>query len=154
MKMAISIILLLISFLIYIVCVFEIDITSFIKNKIRRKKVKREINQAIQELEEAQQAFNKFKERKYIMTKIEKKLIELGYEEYWIPTLYIKTVDDWEYIIDTKNFESSYVISKTETDIILKSQDDIDFFQKILNKLQQDLEVLRKYESREINISN
>jgi F0F1-type ATP synthase membrane subunit b/b' len=95
MKMAISIILLLISFLIYIVCVFEIYITSFIKNKIRRKKVKREINQAIQELEEAQQAFNKFKERKYIMTKIEKKLIELGYEEYWIPTLYIKTVDDW-----------------------------------------------------------
>lgn len=78
------------------------------------------------------------------MNKIEQKLLDLGYEEYWIPTLYIKTVDDWEYIIDTKNFELSYVISKTETDIILQSQDDIDFFQTILNKLQQDLEALRE----------
>lgn len=82
------------------------------------------------------------------MNKIEQKLLDLGYEEYWIPTLYIKTVDDWEYIIDTKHFELSYVISKTETDIILQSQDDIDFFQKILNQLQNDLEALREYVSR------
>lgn len=144
MKMVISIISLLISFLIYIVCIFDIDITSFIKNKKRRKKVKREIDQAIQELEEAQQAFNKFKERKHIMSRLEQKLLELGYEEYWIPTLYAKTVDDWEYIIDTKHFEFSYVISKTETDIILQSQDDINYFQKILNQLQKDLEVLKE----------
>lgn len=80
------------------------------------------------------------------MGRLEQKLIELGYEEYWRPTLYIKTVDEWEYIIDTKNFEFSCVISKTETDIILKSQDDIDYFQTILNQLQKDLEELKEYE--------
>jgi hypothetical protein len=80
------------------------------------------------------------------MTKLEEKLLELGYTKSTNPIFYIKTIITWDYIINIKNIELSYVISTSETDIILKSQDDIEYFQTILNLLQQDLEILKQYE--------
>ena len=83
------------------------------------------------------------------MTKLEEKLLELRYVKSINPMFYIKTIATWDYIINTKNIKLSYVISTCETDIILKSQDDIEYYQTILNLLQQDLEVLKEYEEKD-----
>lgn len=81
-----------------------------------------------------------------MMSKLEEKLIELGYVKSSTPMFYIKPIASWDYIINIKHIKSSYVISNTETDIILQSQADIEYFQTILNLLQEDLEVLKEYE--------
>lgn len=80
------------------------------------------------------------------MGRLEEKLIELGYAQSFTPTLYIKVSDGWEFVINTKNIELAYVISQTEMDVMLSSQEDVDYFQKALDQLKQDLEVLNQYE--------
>lgn len=150
MKIAISIILLLISFLTYIVYIFDIDITSFIKNK-KRKKVKREIDQTIQEVEEAQQVFNKIKEGRYIMTKLEEKILELGYFKDKNYSFIYKKIEFSNILKIYTECEDKNILCGGSIEPLydFHNQYDIDYLQQAFNILQHDLEVLRQCQNVE-----
>ena len=79
------------------------------------------------------------------MTKLEQKLIELGYEKYICADnfkLYIKTINRYDLEIAIKNNEE-IIHHRIGIDIFLCEQEEIDEIQQAFNQLQQDLEVLK-----------
>lgn len=84
------------------------------------------------------------------MTKLEEKLIELGYEKGWYEELYVKLSYGWEFSFIVNYTKTKvlhyYVKTETEIDVCLCCQKDVDYYQNILNQLQADLEVLKEYE--------
>ena len=77
------------------------------------------------------------------MTKLEQKLIELGYIKHTPRSLkYGKYVNGYELLIDTsiKPFKS-YIVMEC---FWLKKQSEIDNLQQAFNQLQEDLEVLKE----------
>ena len=87
------------------------------------------------------------------MTKLEEKLIELGYEEQpkhahnQRVVLYFKNIYDYSLAIyyDCKSNKIIDEVVFTNAKII-RTQQDIDNLQLAFNELQRDLEVLKEYE--------
>lgn len=84
------------------------------------------------------------------MTKLEEKLIELGYEYrdyiFLKERNYIKWIGKHNININVeiknkKKIKSNYIVSS-----IILTQQDIDNLQQAFNELQKDLEELKKYE--------
>lgn len=86
------------------------------------------------------------------MTKLEEKLINLGYE------LYYKSADDTEYykeltigtfhiIIDTK---TKKIIANYIDKVIIHTRQNIDEVQQAFNVMKQDLEELKQYEESNV----
>lgn len=78
------------------------------------------------------------------MTKLEEKLIELGYSKTTIEDRYLKDIDSetWSCIWLKENKEEideSYVINN----LVYTKQQDIDNLQEIFNEFQKDLEILK-----------
>lgn len=76
------------------------------------------------------------------MTKLEKKLKELGYKEF-VEEWYIKRIDNAEIhiYIGMKKIASDIDYKK-----LISTQQDIDNLQQAFNVMQKDLEELKKYE--------
>lgn len=75
------------------------------------------------------------------MTKLEEKLIELGYENYiyyWQKTTWVNNT----FVV----IQISKVLTGSLSHCIIKSQKDIDNLQQAFDIMQKDLEELRKYE--------
>lgn len=79
------------------------------------------------------------------MTKLEEKLLELGYEYNAYNKNYIKIHKDfWEFtIVIRENSINGFITSSTEIDVCIECQNDIDYFQNLYDLLKQDLEELR-----------
>ena len=76
------------------------------------------------------------------MTKLEEKLIELGYENYiyyWQKTTWVNNT----FVV----IQISKVLTGSLSRCIIKSQQDIDNLQLAFNEMQKDLEVLKEYEN-------
>ena len=87
------------------------------------------------------------------MTKLEEKLIELGYKNYGLGDYgyrYEKTFKDVRIIIDyfklLGKINNCHIIYKN---VAIKTQQDIDNLQQAFNQLQNDLDVLKEYEKKE-----
>ena len=81
------------------------------------------------------------------MTKLEQKLVELGYLKHTPRSLkYGKFVEGYELLIDTsiKPFKS-YIVME---DFWLNKQSEIDELQQAFNEMQKDLEELKEYEEQ------
>lgn len=76
------------------------------------------------------------------MTKLEKKLIELGYEKSNIPRIYIKRI--YGNNIQITICGNTILKPKIQTNNIIEYQEEIDNLQQAFNQLQKDLEVLKE----------
>ena len=74
------------------------------------------------------------------MTKLEEKLIELGYKKReYSKVQYYKSINGGIIHLDTTDLDSTYV----EPKYIIHFQQDIDDLQLAFNEMQKDLEVLK-----------
>lgn len=87
------------------------------------------------------------------MTKIEQKLIELGYEPYeFTYGKYVKVIiknafmSETALIIRLENMNNKIKEGYIIQHVPIKSQQDIDNLQQAYNQVQSDLEVLKEYE--------
>lgn len=78
------------------------------------------------------------------MTKLEEKLLELGYEKSNIPRIYIKRI--YCNNIQLTICGNTVLSPKIQTNNIVEYQWEIDNLQQAFNELQKDLEELKKYE--------
>ena len=72
------------------------------------------------------------------MTKLEQKLLELGYEEFAL--CWRKEITERVFMIIEKDYKQNWIMVTKR----IKSQQDIDNLQQAFNQLQQDLEVLKQ----------
>ena len=84
------------------------------------------------------------------MTKLEEKLIELGYktyENFMLIHSFIKIYyDKWNLIIETGCDETNVIECYVDLDgCAIYTQQDIDNLQQAFNQLQKDLELLKEY---------
>lgn len=82
------------------------------------------------------------------MTKLEEKLIELGYEQYvTLKHLYLKNIDNARILLwlnkSHTNITKDSGVLKNES-IYVRKQQDIDNLQQAFNVMQRDLEELKK----------
>lgn len=75
------------------------------------------------------------------MTKIEEKLIELGYENVYA-SVYLKRLNSI-YSISFDVYSSVYFYSLYRENKSFKTQKDIDNLQQAFNEMQKDLEILK-----------
>lgn len=79
------------------------------------------------------------------MTKLEEKLIELGYERSHIPRIYIKRI--YCNNIQMNIWGNTIMKPKIQTNNIVESQQDIHNLQQAFNEMQKDLEILKGVEN-------
>ena len=81
------------------------------------------------------------------MTKLEEKLIELGYNETY-HNYYRKKY--FRFVFITLELKNDKIFFKSVSDLnnCFTTQQDIDILQKAFDIMQKDLEVLREYEAR------
>lgn len=78
------------------------------------------------------------------MTKLEEKLIELGYkQEEYLHFIYFKYINDFYVFINSRNLNKYGVERFMKT---YSKQKDIDNLQQAFNELQRDLEILKGVE--------
>ena len=79
------------------------------------------------------------------MTKLEEKLIQLGYEKIIKHFYYEKTMDGWRLSIELLEDKISHtcVFNFPVNRVFIETQQDIDNLQQAFNQLQKDLEVLK-----------
>lgn len=81
------------------------------------------------------------------MTKLEQKLLELGYENTYRDTRYIKQkISHFRTIISLEKDKQKIEESFIEYDYV-ETQQDIDNLQQAFNQLQDDLKELKEYEA-------
>ena len=85
------------------------------------------------------------------MTKLEEKLIELGYvkdlkNSYEYETFYFRLFDDFHTLHINVEIDGYITHSYVKGFDVVSCQGDIFDWQQAFNQLQQDLEVLKKYE--------
>ena len=85
------------------------------------------------------------------MTKLEEKLIELGYrpyEQFMLIHSFIKVYNDkWNLIIETGLYETNVIECYVDLDgMAIYTQQDLEDLQQTFNVMQKDLEELKNYE--------
>ena len=77
-----------------------------------------------------------------LMTKLEQKLIGLGYEKSNIPRIFIKRI--YCNNIQLTICGNTILLPKIQTNNIIEYQEEIDNLQQAYNEMQKDLEVLKQ----------
>ncbi len=84
------------------------------------------------------------------MTKLEEKLIELGYEEIALDNIrYFKWINDWRITFvlnkDNETYQDYFIAHKKDDGV--RTLEDIYQLMFTFNEMQKDLEVLKEYEN-------
>ena len=90
------------------------------------------------------------------MTKLEEKVVELGYKPSWIgweTNYFVKFYDDkWNLIIGTGMYGTNVIECYVDLDgMAIYTQQDLEDLQQAFNVMQKDLKGLKKYENNRFN---